>query len=49
VSCRTSGWTACRDLAAEENDKDLDEIVDNVAVLRAVGASAWSEETPVTG
>jgi hypothetical protein len=43
LSLQNKWMDSLRDLAAEENDKDLDEIVENVAVLRAVGASAWSE------
>ena len=43
LSLQNEWMDALRDVAAEQNDKELDEIVDNVAVLRAVGASAWSE------
>ncbi|MEO7351228.1 MAG: DUF3352 domain-containing protein [Marmoricola sp.] len=32
-----------RDQAVEENDKDFKEVVDNLAVLRAVGAGTWSD------
>jgi hypothetical protein len=34
---------ALKDLAADENDKDAQEVADNLATLRAMGASAWSE------
>ena len=34
---------AARKLAAEEDDKDAKEVADDLAVLRAFGASAWNE------
>ncbi len=43
VSLQNEWMDTFRDVAAQENDKELDEVVDNVAVLRAIGASAWSE------
>jgi Protein of unknown function (DUF3352) len=43
LSLQNKWMDGLRDIAADQNDKDLDEVVDNVAVLRAVGASAWSE------
>ena len=30
-------------MAAEEDDAEATEVADNLAVLRAFGASAWSE------
>jgi hypothetical protein len=43
VSFENQWLEALRDLAADERDKEFDEVVENLAVLRAVGASAWSE------
>ena len=43
VSLQNEWMDALREVAADENDKELDEIVDNIAALRAIGASAWSE------
>jgi hypothetical protein len=43
VSFQNKWVDALRDLAAEENDKDLDEVADNVAALKAFGASFWRD------
>jgi hypothetical protein len=43
VSLDNAWFDALKRAAGEEDDKDLDEIVDNLAVLRALGVSAWTE------
>jgi hypothetical protein len=43
VSFQNKWMDALRDLTAEEHDKDLDEVADNVAALKAFGASFWRD------
>jgi hypothetical protein len=43
VSFENKWVDALRDLAGKEDDKDLDEVADNLAVLRALGASFWRD------
>ena len=43
VSLDNQWADAFRDLAADEDDKEAKEVADNLAVLRAVGGSAWSD------
>jgi hypothetical protein len=39
-----NGWTkALREVVAEEGDKDADEVMENLAAVRALGASAWRD------
>lgn len=43
VSFENKWMDAMRDLAAKEDDKDLDEVTENLAALRAFGASVWRD------
>lgn len=43
VSFENAWMDSLRKLADDENDKQADEVADNLAVVRALGASAWNE------
>ncbi|MET0997625.1 MAG: DUF3352 domain-containing protein [Marmoricola sp.] len=43
VSFENAWMDGVRELAAEEKDPEAAEVADNLAVLRALGASAWNE------
>jgi hypothetical protein len=43
LSLQNKWADALSDLAAEEKDEDVDEVIANVRALRAMGISAWSE------
>ena len=43
VSFENDWMSAVQKMAAQEGDADAKEVADNLAVLRALGASAWSD------